>query len=143
GVWCRAGDAWSAGTRHGTLRRCRRVWEALSVLLSFILIGLLDALFAVGARDHSWAAEGPWRRLVQRHHGGPTRHSRKKGKRIQDHLEKAGVFLSQGATRPHRVWWLAFRGKDATRPRLRTEEKITCACRLGAVLKNTVGPLEI
>ena len=40
-----------------------------------------------------------------------------KGKRIQDHLEKAGVFRSQGATRPHRVWWLAFRGKDATRPR--------------------------
>ena len=35
GVWCRAGDAWSAGTRHGTLRRCRRVWEALSVLLLF------------------------------------------------------------------------------------------------------------
>ena len=33
GVWCRAGDAWSAGTRHGTLRRCRRVWEAFPVLL--------------------------------------------------------------------------------------------------------------
>ena len=51
GVWCRAGDAWSAGTRHGTLRRCRRVWEALSVLLLFyfVLIGLLDALFAFGA----------------------------------------------------------------------------------------------
>ncbi|CAN0506368.1 unnamed protein product, partial [Ectocarpus sp. 12 AP-2014] len=40
-----------------------------------------------------------------------------KGKRIQDQLRKAGVFRSQGATRPQRVWWLAFRGKDATRPR--------------------------
>ncbi|CAM9866770.1 unnamed protein product, partial [Ectocarpus sp. 6 AP-2014] len=40
-----------------------------------------------------------------------------KGKRIQDHLEKAGVFRSQGDTKPRRVWWLAFRGKDATRPR--------------------------
>ena len=45
GVWCRAGDAWSAGTRYRTLRRCRRVWEAFSVLsFYFILIGLIDAL---------------------------------------------------------------------------------------------------
>ncbi|CAN0495536.1 unnamed protein product, partial [Ectocarpus sp. 12 AP-2014] len=40
-----------------------------------------------------------------------------KGKMTQDRLKKAGVFRRLGTTTPRRVWWLAFRGKGATRPR--------------------------
>ncbi|CAM9966758.1 unnamed protein product [Ectocarpus sp. 4 AP-2014] len=40
-----------------------------------------------------------------------------KRRQVQDRLEKAGVFRRLGTNSPRRVWWLAFRGKDATRPR--------------------------
>ena len=32
GMQCEGGGAWSARTRHETLRRCRRVWEAVRLV---------------------------------------------------------------------------------------------------------------
>ncbi|CAB1106598.1 unnamed protein product [Ectocarpus sp. CCAP 1310/34] len=41
-----------------------------------------------------------------------------KGRRVLiNRLEEAGVFRWLGTNSPRRVWWLAYRGKDATRPR--------------------------
>lgn len=45
--------------------------------------------------------------------GGGARRRRK----VLDQLETAGVFRWLGTNSPRRVWWLAFRGKDATPPR--------------------------
>ncbi|CAN0377650.1 unnamed protein product, partial [Ectocarpus sp. 8 AP-2014] len=65
-----------------------------------------------------------------------------KGKRIQDQMEKAGVFRSQGATKPRRVWWLAFRGKDAARPRFEDRGEYNLCVPAGSGAEEHLGTLR-
>ncbi|CAM9554479.1 unnamed protein product [Ectocarpus sp. 4 AP-2014] len=69
--------------------------------------------------------------------GGAT-----KGRQVQDRLEKAGVFRRLRTNSPRRVWWLAFRGKDVTRPRFEDRGEDNMCVTAGSGAEEHLGTLR-
>ncbi|CAB1108802.1 unnamed protein product [Ectocarpus sp. CCAP 1310/34] len=64
------------------------------------------------------------------------------GRRVLDRLEEAGVFRWLGTNSLRSVWWLAFTGKDATRPRFEDRGEDNLCEPAGSGAEEHVGTLR-